>query len=158
MAGCLSKCTTFRINSIGNAWLDIRDHYGPRVPTSSSIYTQDINEWNIWAVENGFDPVTDVQKFGDWLNWKCSIGTTNYGNLSSRIRNHIGISAIPCPFDLDNYDPNRSELWLGYIPTSLVSHDNHYMKVSLRGSSWGFQCTYSGCPYQEANGFPYFHV
>ena len=158
MPGCISRCTTYRTDNRENAWLDIRDHFGPRVQVGSDIYVTDMNEWTLWANENGVDPVTDVIKFGKWFIWRCSIGTTDYGNLSSRSREHTGISCIPCPFSSVDYDKDRSELWLGYTPTTLSDHGNYYMRVAQRGSSWGFECTYSGCPYKMDNGHPYFHA
>ena len=158
MAGCITRCTTYRTDSIANAWLDIRDHFGPRVSTNSDVYIQDITEWTEWATQNSVDPVLNVSKFGNWLIWKCSYGTTNFGNLPTRNRDHIGISCIPCPYDSNNYDAVRSELWLGFTPTTLVDHGIYFMKVSQRGSAWGFSCTYPGCIFQTENGHPYFHV
>lgn len=158
MAGCIKRCTTFRTDNVTNAWLDIRDHFGPRVTQSSSIYTTDMSEWAVWAAENGADPVTDVVKFGNWLIWKCSFGTTNYGNLATRVRDHVGITGVPCPYDSGNYDVTRSILWLGSVPATTNDHGSNYMRVSQRGNAWGFECTYSGCPYQTSNGYPYFHA
>jgi hypothetical protein len=46
------------------------------------------------------------------------------------------------------------------LPTK-VDHTNvdtgkvHYMTREYRGG-WGFECTYSGCPYNIANGTKYF--
>ena len=156
MPGCITRCTTFRTDSIANAWTDIREHFGPRVPVGSAIYLRDIAEWTSWAASYGISDL-NVNKFGNWLIWKCSNGTVNYGNLATRIHDHTGISCVPCPFDSNNYDVIRSESWLGYTPTSLVDHSNFYMKVKYHGS-WGFECTYSGCPYQIEHGRPYFHV
>jgi len=158
MPGCLTKCTTFRIDNRNNAWLDVRGHFGPRTQIGSSIHIEDMNEWTLWANDNGVDPITEVDTFGKWLIWKCSMGTTDYGNLPTRKRDHVGISCIPCPFDSSDYDEVRSEIWLGYIPTSLEDHVDHYLRVAQRGTSWGFECTYSGCPYQDEYGYPYFHA
>jgi hypothetical protein len=156
MPGCITRCTTYRTDSIANAWLDIRGHFGPIVPVYSDIYLADVGEWAAWAADNGIN-VIDVSRFGKWLIWKCSYGTTNYGRLPTKIRDHTGISCIPCPFDADSYDAVRAEVWLGYIPTSLSDHANYYMKVAHQGS-WGFECTYSGCPYLIEHGRPYFHA
>jgi len=164
MPGCITKCTDYRVDSIENAWLDIRGHFGPIVPIGSTIFNNDISEWNLWAASHGKDPVTDVVIFGRWLIWKCSYGTTNYGNLPSRIRDHEGISCIPCPYDTPplGYSSsawdNRSELWLGFVPSTMVDHGEYYMKVTGRSSLWGFQCTFNGCPHFVNTGKPYFHV
>lgn len=160
MPGCATRCTTFRTDTRDNAWTDVRDHFGPRVAIGTTIYTNDMNEWTIWANENGADPVTDITKFGNWLVWKCSFGTTNYGNLATRVRDHEGVSCVPCPYNSTAHaaDPDRAEIWLGFTPTSLVDHGDNYMRVAQRGSSWGWECTYSGCSYLLDNGTPYFHV
>jgi hypothetical protein len=166
MPGCATKCTTYSRDSIQAAWEDIRYHFGPRIPWSTSadsLAAKDVSAWNVWATANGVDPVTDVDKFGKWLIWKCSYGTTEYGNLPTRKRNHVGISAGPCPYDiLIRSSEERSLMWTGL--TSLVRADHtvdgkvHYMKVTSKGNLWGFECTYSGCPYQNVTGYPYFHA
>jgi len=157
MPGCLSRCTTYRTSSIADAWTDIRGHFGPIVPVGSNIYLSDIAEWATWATNKGISEL-DASKFGKWLIWKCSYGTGDYGRLPTKLRDeHVGISCIPCPFDSNTYNSFRSEAWLGYTPISLADHANYYMKVSHHGS-WGFECTYSGCPYLIEHGRPYFHV
>jgi hypothetical protein len=156
MPGCLTRCTDYRTDSIANAWTDIREHFGPRVPVGSEIYQIDITEWIEWALDNSTN-TSDVQKFGRWLIWRCSNGTVNYGNLPSRKRDHTGKCFAPCPFDSSNYDSIRSEAMLGYTPISLSDHNNQYLKVEYHGR-WGFECTYSGCPYLIEHGRPYFHV
>lgn len=157
MPGCLTRCTTYRSDSIANAWVDIREHFGPKVPVGSTIYIDDVNEWVVWASDNGINTL-DANKFGKWLIWKCSVGTTNYGNLpSNKKHTHVGVCHASCPFDSNNYDEIRSESWLGYIPTSLADHGKFYMKTMYHGS-WGMECTYSGCPYLIEHGRPYFHV
>lgn len=161
MPGCVTRCTNYRKDSIANAWSDIRSHFGPTTEdVGSELYNDDISEWNFFAGSKNLDPVTDINTFGKWLIWKCSYGTTNLGNLPTRVRDHKGISCIRCPFDLVNYDDVRSEAWLGYTPSTsdLVDHGNFFLVVSQVGSSWGFECTYSGCSFLVNNGYPYFHV
>ena len=166
MPGCVTKCTTYSRVSIQAAWEDIRDHFGPRVDwsvISGSLAQNDVEAWTVWALDNGVDPISNVDKFGKWLIWKCSYGTTNYGNLPARIRDHEGITCIPCPYDsIERSDAARTEMWTG---ESTVTRANHiinnkiyYMRVASKGNSWGFECTYSGCPYQDATGYPYFHA
>lgn len=150
------KCTTYRTDNIGNAWLDIRSVIGPVLPVGSDAYNRDISEWTSWAIANSYDPISSVVEFGKWLLWKCNFGTTSYGNLPTRKRDHVGISYIPCPYDSNNYDPVRSSLWLGFIPSTTSDHGNHYMKVSNNGASWGFSCTFDGCPFFLDNGYSYF--
>jgi hypothetical protein len=166
MPGCLSRCTSYSTASIQEAWEDIRDHYGPKVgwsTVSGSLAQDDVTEWTEWAVANGVDPVSNISKFGQWLIWKCSYGTANYGNLPTRLRDHVGITCIPCPYDIEERsDSVRTELWTGSDSVDREDHTAggkiHYMRVSLRGNKWGFECTYSGCPYQDAAGYPYFYA
>lgn len=150
------RCTTFRTDSIENAWLDIRSVFGPIVQVGSATYNKDIDEWTSWAISNSFDPISDVSLFGKWLMWKCNFGTTNYGNLPTKKRDHEGISCIPCPYDSTSYDPIRSALWIGNEPVTTSDHGKHYMRIHNRGSKWGFECTYSGCPFSIEHGYPYF--
>lgn len=150
------RCTNFRTDSVNNAWIDIRAVFGPILPVGSDTYNKDINEWTTWAVANSKDPIADVESFGKWLMWRCNFGTVNYGNLQVRKRDHEGISCIPCPYDSNNYNPVRSELWLGFEPSVTSDHGNHYMKVYSNGVSWGFSCTYSGCPFVLDHGYSYF--
>lgn len=161
MPGCATRCTSYRTDDRDNAWYDIRSHFGPRTSIGSTIYMNDIGDWTLWASDNGYDPVVDVEVFGKWLIWKCSFGTTNMGNLPTRKRDHTGISCIPCPYDAST-EVARARIWLGLSDTdpfpSRTDHGDYYMKVSQRGNSWGFECTYSGCTYLIDNGIPYFHA
>lgn len=170
MPGCLSRCTAFSRNTIDEAWEDIRGHFGPVTNVGSSVYQSDISYWTEWATNNGIlDPLqnteSNVSKFGYWLIWKCSYGTNDYGNLpGNKTSDHEGISCIPCPYDIvadgmsvDSWQ-ERTLLWTGESSVSNIDHGNNYMKVSRRGNSWGFECTFSGCTYLLDNGIPYFHV
>ena len=164
MAVCSCKCPTYRRDSIQHAWEDIRACFGPGgVEWSTdpdSLSETDVATWAAWALVNG-KSINDVDFFGKWFIWKLMYGTNNYGNLpSSRIRDHEGISCVPCPYSLDSSDLN-TRLWLGLddvdpIPTR-NEHGEYYMRVSSRGSRWGFECTYSGCVYYLNNNKIYFN-
>lgn len=157
MPTCSTRCPKYSTDSIINAWLDIRDHFGPSVSVGDDLYVEDIGDWTAWALTNNVSAL-DVVKFGRWLIWKCSFGTTDYGRLpSSRRHDHVGHCWAPCPFDSNTYDAIRSEVWLGYTPTSLSNHGNFYMKNAYSGR-WGLECTYSGCPYLIEHGRPYFYA
>lgn len=156
MAGCLSGCPSFRTDSVQSAWEDIRDFFGPRTSVGSSRYIEDLSYWNIYAAEKSLDPVTDVSTFGKWLIWKCKYGSNNYGNLPTRVRDHEGVSCVPCPYSTDSSDV-RSLLWLGSEPTLKNDHGSYYMKVSQRGSVWGWECTNPNCQYKLDTGNIYFH-
>ena len=161
MPGCATKCTTYRRDTIENAWTDIRAHFGPIVAWSTepnSLSGTDVIAWWGWATSKGID-VNDVDKFGKWLIWKCSYGTEDYGNLSTRKRGHEGISCVPCPYS-DSSDDTRTRIWLGIdeqAPIPIQSaHGEYYMKVSQRGNSWGFECTSNVCSYFLTTGQRYF--
>ena len=167
MPGCATRCTTFRRDSMEAAWTDIRGHFGPVVPwsteTGSLSYT-DVVTWNAWATVNGIS-ISDVDKFGKWLIWLLSYGTVEYGNLPTRIRDHVGLSCVPCPYDLRS-NVTRTRIWLGLddsdpIPTRsdhTVAGKGYYMIVTQKGNVWGFGCTDPNCAYLMNNGTPYFHV
>jgi hypothetical protein len=154
----INKCPVYRVDSIDNAWLDIRAVFGPaNAQIGSDTYIRNTSEWTAWAVSNGVDPL-NVDKFGKWLIWLLTYGTVNYGNLpSDKKHEHTGRCWSPCPFDSTCYDAIRSETMLGYVPTSLSNHSSSYMKPAYHGT-WGMECTYSGCPYLIEYGRPYFYV
>ena len=167
MTGCATRCTTFSRNSIESAWTDIRNHFGPIVPWSTesgSLAARDVAIWTAWATSKSIDP-NDVTRFGKWLIWLLSYGTIEYGNLPTRTRDHLGISCIPCPYDVRS-DIDRTRVWLGLSDTDPVPSQSdhtvggvgHYMKVSIRGNIWGFECTDPNCPFLSSNGIAYFHA
>jgi len=164
MAGCLHRCAPITATTYSGVWYQARDYYGPR-PLSMSedsgliLYNQDFSEYADWLSDwnSRFGGVADTPaQFGKWLNWRLSIGTSALNNLPTRKRDHVGISCIMCPYD-SKADPGRTERMLG-IGVSRVNHDIYYMKVAQRGSVWGFECTYDGCPYYLLNGVRYFYV
>lgn len=157
MSFCSNVCNSYRTDTINNAWIDIRAHFGPIVNIGSFCYVEDVDDWVTWATSKNIS-TSDIAKFAKWLIWKCTYGTIDYGNLPHRIRGHVGISYIPCPFDSNNYDEIRSVSWLGYIPTTLSDHGKYYMKVSNRGSVWGHECTSPDCVYLIEHGRHYFHI
>lgn len=164
MPGCVTRCTTFSRDSIEAAWTDIRAHFGPIVPWGDSLSQVDVTTWEAWATSKGIS-TSDVNRFGKWLIWLLSYGTVEYGNLPTRIRDHVGISCIPCPYDLRASDI-KTRLWLGLadtdpLPTKTdhtVGGEGHYMKVAQRGNVWGFECTDPNCSFLTTNGIPYFHA
>jgi hypothetical protein len=121
-------------------------------------YSGWLSDWNAehGGVVGGNDLLDSTQRFGKWMVWRCVNGTVNYGNLQSRKRDHVGLSCALCPYDSSANDIRVINM-LGSIPTQ-VDHGMYYMKVTQRGSVWGFECTYSGCPYLIENGHPYFYV
>lgn len=163
MPGCLYRCPDVNDSSLYTSWSGTRDHYGPKPNAMTdekhdALYAEDLGDYITWADDTGRDSDPyDPSLFQKFLNWKLSIGTTNYGNLPQRKREHTGISCIPCPYDTDS-SAERSEYWLGEPVGTQVDHGEHYMRVANRGRIWGFECTYSGCPYEVANGRPYFYA
>jgi hypothetical protein len=179
MPGCLTRCADRDLTSMYNAWFSVRDYYGPRpgsmsAANSTALYNTDVQGYDGWvaswnaehgAAAGGTDLSTDpndvIEMFWKWLNWRCSVGTTEYGNLSIRIRGeHEGISCVPCPYDTRSNDVRATHM-LGSVPTQ-VDHTSggmgYYMEVGQEGNTWGFRCTFSGCPYEAAHGRPYFYA
>lgn len=168
MPRCFSGCVSYRRDTIANAWTDVIDVYGPAAVAYStevgSLPQTEVALWTEWATDNGISPL-DVDFFGKWLIWWRVNGTVEYGNLPTRIRDHVGISCIPCPYDLRS-DDVRTRSWLELedtdpLPTR-VDHtyggQGHYLKVAQRGNVWGFECTHPGCTILVSTGHPYFHA
>lgn len=161
MPGCLYKCPNINDIDLYNAWSSVRDHYGPKPDAMNdsyrtTLYNTDLSYFVSWAADMGQNP-SDPVLFGKFMNWKLSIGTNNFGNLPSRKREYVGISCIPCPYDTAS-STERSTVWLGSAPVSQNSHGIYRMRVSQRGNIWGFECSFSGCPFQISNGHSYFHA
>jgi len=164
MPNCFDKCPTISGSDFEEIWDELRWHYGPRSMSATdrtNLYTEDMSEFVDWANNSGRDSF-DAALFGKWLNWKFSVGTTEYGNLSQRKRDHEGITNIFCPYD-SNSTILWTAMWLGISETEAASitksdHGKYYMKVSNSGSSWGFKCTSDTCPYFLNSGNRYFHV
>ncbi len=168
MSTCLYKCPTISGSSFEERWESLRRHYGP-LPEAMSLairidkYSEDLSLFVDWANEHGRDSF-DAALFGRWLNWKLSIGTDNYGNLPTRKKDHVGVSCVPCPYDIPpdgisaTYWDERSRLWVGAIPDSYADHGSYYMKVASKGSVWGWECTSNSCPYFLETGKRYFHA
>ena len=99
---------------------------------------------------------------------KCErlYGTTYIGNLPQyKVFDHVGHCYAPCPYDVDATDIRTRHLLnistSGTLPLK-VAHigddgKHYYMKTDNRGS-WGYICTYSGCPYALSTGRPYFYA
>jgi len=180
MPNCLNRCPSVADETTySGVWYVIRNHFGPKPDSMSTelydlngvlynyrlkVYEEDIEEYyywvDAWNTAHGGGVVETTAGFGKWLIWKLSVGTAEYGNLPThKVNNHSGISCIPCPYDETSISSDfRSEMWIGSIPSVRTAHGNYYMKVASRGSSWGFECTYSGCPYLIEHGYPYFHA
>jgi hypothetical protein len=163
-------CPAVDTTSYYTAWESVRNNYGPKPGSMSAadrtaMYGSDLDEYggwlSLWNSEHGQavggqDIQNTVERFGKWMIWRCANGTSNYGNLQRRIRDHHGLSCAPCPYD-SNTSTLRSETTLGFVPDR-TDHGNHFMEIAQRGSVWGFECTYSGCSYFLDNGYTYFEV
>jgi hypothetical protein len=100
----------------------------------------------------------------DW--WEHVYGSSKEGNLPDYKKDyHEGHCWAPCPYSTQSSE-GRTRSLLGLsesdpLPTK-VDHTSdgkiHYMKTKSRGAVWGFECTYSGCPYYLANGTRYFYA
>ena len=89
------------------------------------------------------------------------------GNFPEYLVNgHVGKCYAPCPYDIEATDIRTRHLLdisiSGTLPTK-VAHigddsKHYYMKVTNAGGAWGYQCTYSGCPYLLDTGQPFLYV
>jgi len=97
-------------------------------------------------------------EFERFLQWQYEYGTTIYGNLAQHKKDqHDGHCWAPCPYSTASSD-TRSENMLGFEPSVKNDHGTSYMQTDSNGTSWGFRCTYSGCPYLQSTGKQYFYV
>lgn len=96
--------------------------------------------------------------------WAKNVGTTSYGNLPEyKCNEHEGHSYAPCPYSTQATDKRTRHLLgistSGTLPTKVSHVDGdgriYYMKT-FRSGGWGYECTYSGCPYLLSEGKPYF--
>ncbi|MBV5347926.1 hypothetical protein JZU46_06910 [bacterium] len=106
------------------------------------------------------DPtLTDAEK------WHKLYGTDIQGSLSQyKATQHKGKSFSPCPYSTQAPDLRTRHMlnltMSGTLPLKVdhTGSDNilYYMKTAVRGD-WGYECTFSGCPYLLSTGFPYFY-
>jgi hypothetical protein len=161
----MPRCPTSDNTTISGVWEDFRDFCGPRPGSMNTarkeeLYNEDLDYYSTWATEQGIaDPLNDsnYKVFGKWFSWKLTIGTNSAENLPNRIRDHVGISGVFCPYDT-NCSSIRAVHMVGSVPVVQSNHGDFYMKVESHGSKWGFGCTYSGCPYLLDTEKNYFYV
>lgn len=169
MPGCLG-CPTSSSTTISGVWTDFRFHYGPNPDNMGTeingstyrdiLYSEDLADYSEWALAHGMaNPLNDsnYKVFRDWFSWKLMFGSNSGGELPTRIRDHVGISCAPCPYDT-NCDNIRAAHMVGSVPPSRNDHGIYYMKIEQRGAVWGFVCTYSSCPYLLSTGHAYFYA
>lgn len=97
--------------------------------------------------------------------WESIVGTTFYGNLPEWKRDqHEGHCYAPCPYSTQSSDLRTRHMLdialTDALPEKVLHMDEndraYYMKTSNAGG-WGYECTYSGCPYLLSEGKPYFY-
>jgi hypothetical protein len=161
----MPKCPTSNNTTISGVWEDFRDCCGPRPGSMNTarkeeLYNEDLDFYSVWALNQGIaEPLNDsnYKVFGKWFSWKLTMGTNSGANLPMRIRDHVGISCVLCPYDTHCPDL-RAEHMTGGVPAVQSDHGDYYMRVESRGSKWGFACTFSDCPYFISTGRVYFYV
>lgn len=115
------------------------------------LYDVDYLEWQTRQTNGHTEP------FERFLEWKFSKGTSMYGNLPQWKKDqHVGYCWMPCPYSTESSDA-RSETMLGSVEPK-NDHGIYYMKGANKGTIWGYECTYDGCPYYLANGKRYFYA
>lgn len=80
--------------------------------------------------------------------------------LEHKKHQHVGNSWNPCPYSIQSSDI-RSRAYLGAIPAGKNDHTDDlgrivYMRPIYKGD-WGYECTFSGCPYFQFYGTKYFY-
>lgn len=99
--------------------------------------------------------------------WEYIHGTTTDGNLPQHKKyHHVGHCWCPCPFDTtDRCSDLRTVILIGVSDPSEgrsahvdANGKEYYMTTSSRGSVWGFECTFSGCPYEVVHNVEYFYT
>lgn len=162
MSRCLNYCITVSGTTNEEIWREICLEIGPVDVTSSGVIdymNREITEYEVWTTMNKVVP------FDKWLLWKRRVGTSNYGNLPSDKKNlnKEGHCYAPCPYSTQSNDV-RTALLLGLaegdaLPAK-VDHTaggiTYYMETASRGSKWGFECIYPGCPHYLLTGQKYF--
>jgi len=103
--------------------------------------------------------------------WEYIYGTKHQGNLPgnrkviSAITDDVvwvGYSWAPCPYSTSASDERREHL-IGETDPSEGKNEHadangkiYYMKI--KGSGWGFECTFDDCPYKNTHGKPFSYV
>ena len=155
-------CPTVTGTTNEEMWAEIRIHFGISSTTSSgalSLRAEDLAEYSDWVINNWDVP------FDKWFIWRLSHGTASYGNLP-RDKKHegkVGHCYTPCPYSTQSTDLRTRHLLgldMDAVLPAKVTHElgdtTYYMKTAARGSKWGFECTYPGCPYFILTGKRYF--
>lgn len=161
----MTKCPVSNNTTISGVWEDFRDTCGPRPGSMNTarkeeLYNEDLDYYSTWATEQGIaDPLNDsnYKVFGKWFSWKLTMGTNSGANLPARVRDHVGISGVFCPYDTNCSDIRATHM-TGDVPAVQSDHGDFYMKIEARGPKWGFACTYPGCQYLLDTGHVYFYV
>jgi hypothetical protein len=132
------------------------DSNGDRVDTySESAFTEKFQaDWEEWQATQPSKP------FEKWLQWRFNYGTAQTGNLPQhKVNDHEGHCWMPCPYSTASSDDRSEIMWELNDDPEYTKNDHgiYYMETHARGSVWGFQCTYSGCPYYIGEGKRYFY-
>lgn len=135
---------SYQIDSQGN-YAPTGDPSDPCVITASGNYdlafASDYLDWQTRAPN---------ARFEKYLEWRQQYGTKAYANLPQHKRSeHVGHCWMPCPYSTDSSALRSELMWSKTNAPTLsgVDHGIYYMKTAAKGSVWGFECTYSGCPY-----------
>jgi hypothetical protein len=162
MSRCIDYCITVSGTTLEEIWQEVSIVTGP-VPSGAQdcidLMNTEIAEYNVWTAENKLVP------FDKWLIWKRRVGTKDYGNLPADKKrlDKVGHIYAPCPYSTQSSDFKTTRL-LGLtegesLPTKVdhsVGGVTYYMKTASRGSKWGYECTFPGCPHYILTGQHYF--
>ncbi len=102
----------------------------------------------------------------DQEKWHKIVGTDSYGNLPEhKVSQHEGHCYAKCPYSTQSTDL-RTRMLLNLavvdaLPAKVLHEDEngkeYFMKTDIQGS-WGYTCTFSGCPHLLDEGFNYFYM
>lgn len=146
-------------------WKEVRNVLGP-VPVDGyqphrDLMINDIAEYTNYITSYGVGA-----SFKQWLIWRLETGSLVYGSFpENKKHTHIGHCFSPCPYD-SACDDVRTRLLLGLndsdpLPAKVLHSSgtiNYFMETCNRGSKWGYQCTFPGCPFFLAAGKQYFYI
>jgi len=158
----------YTIDSNGS-WIDNRATDDPARIAAESKYTSMYNvDLAIWQARTASGHNETFERF---LQWQYEIGTTAYGNLPQHKKHeHEGYCWMPCAYHRSDHwtqeqidamrDRTRTMLGLESWQDPLEGfsdHGDYYMRLHAKGNIWGYECTYSGCPYYVTYGERYFY-
>jgi len=168
MTRCKAQCVEIVSGTNRDKWNYVRSLYfgqrtENRLPDDPSRIADELYEDQTFTEDQAvwLSSYSSVP-FERFMQWYYERGTYQYNNLPDwKKDDHEGHCYALCPYDSAcNTVRIRHMLDLSIsdpLPIR-VAHGNNYMKTASRGSKWGFECVFDGCPYYITTGQRYFYV